>query len=69
MIKPTTDRAAVVDTEFHWLDAKEFPPPRGAKILCINQRQGVALISSWAPAFGFTHWAPLPTFRKENVNG
>jgi hypothetical protein len=64
MIKPTSDRAAIVDTEFHWIDATEHPPPRGAKILCINRMQGIAVIGSWLPTFGFTHWAPLPTFEK-----
>jgi hypothetical protein len=64
-IRPTSDRAAVVDTEFHWLDAKQYQPPLSKKILCINKQQGVAIISHWVSAFGFTHWAPLPTFKKE----
>ena len=66
-IRTTTDRAAVVDTEFHWLDAKEHTPPLSKKILCINKWQGVAIISHWVSAFGFTHWAPLPTFKKDNA--
>ena len=61
-IKLTTDRAAVVDTSNHWIDATKHPPPRGAKLLCINRSQGVAILSPWVPVFGFTHWAPLPTF-------
>lgn len=65
MIKETSDKAAVVHTEFHWLDAKEYPPPLSKKILVINRNQGVALLSHWAAAFGWTHWAPLPSFSKE----
>ena len=66
-IKPTTDRAAMVDTKYHYLDAKEYPPPTGPRILCIDRRAGVAVISNWMPDAGFTHWAPLPTFEKETT--
>jgi hypothetical protein len=66
MIKPTSDRAAVVNTEYHWTDAKEYPPPLGPKLLCINKQQGVAVLSHWVSAFGFTHWAGLPSWRKED---
>ena len=55
-IKTTTDKAAAVDTAFHWLDAKDFPPPLSKKILCTNKHHGVASLS---------HWAPLPTFKKD----
>jgi hypothetical protein len=65
MIKETTDKAAVVDTEYHWLDAKVYPPPLSKKLQCINKDQGVAVYSYWVSAFGFTHWAPLPTFGKD----
>ena len=65
MIKETTDKAAVVDTEYHWLDAKEHPPPLNVKMLCINRAQGVATLSYWVTAFGWTHWSPLPTFKKD----
>lgn len=63
VIKPTTDRAAIVDTEFHWIDAKDRKPPRGAKILCINLYTRVAVLGEWRDVYGFTHWAPLPTFK------
>ena len=65
-IKTTTDKAAVVDTEYHWIDASKHPPPRGSKLLCINKHYGVAVFSVWVPAFGFTHWSPVPTFPKED---
>ena len=66
-IKPTTDRAAVVDTKYHYLDAAEYPPPLGSRILCISRRAGVAVISNWMADAGFTHWAPLPTFEKDET--
>jgi hypothetical protein len=62
-IKTTTDKAAVVDTSIHWIDATEQPPPLNAKLLCINRRQNIATLSNWIPSFGFTHWAPLPTWK------
>lgn len=36
--------------------------PRGSKLLCINRKQGIALLSDWRDDFGFTHWHPLPRF-------
>ena len=61
-VKLTSDRAAVVDKNYHWLDASKHPPPRGSKLLCINKHHGTATIGYWVSAFNFTHWAPLPTF-------
>jgi hypothetical protein len=52
-----------VDTSIHWIDATEQPPPLNAKLLCINRRQNIATLSNWIPSFGFTHWAPLPTWK------
>ena len=69
MIKQTADKSAVVDTTIHWIDAKDNPPPRGSKLLCINRRLGVAVLSIWIPDFGFTHWAPLPSFKKASDAG
>jgi hypothetical protein len=66
VIKLTTDKAAAVDTEYFWLDAKKFPPPRSARVLCISDKLRVAHISQWGEQYGFTHWCPLPTFAKEN---
>lgn len=63
-IKTTTDRTACVDTDIHWIDATQHRPPSGAKVLCINQRHGIAVLSTWLPSHGFTHWHPLPTWKK-----
>lgn len=65
MIRPSTDRAAMVDTAVHWIDLNDRTPGRGQKVLLINRYNGVAVISTWSPTTEWTHWAPLPTFRKE----
>ena len=61
-IKQTTDKAAIVQTDIKYIDAKEHPPARNAKMICISKAQGVAVVSTWSDEFGFTHWHPLPTF-------
>lgn len=62
-IRKTTDKAAVVDTSICWIDASKEPPPLGAKMLCINKKQGIAVLSTWIPEHGFTHWFPLPIWK------
>lgn len=64
-IESTNDKAAIVDRDYHWLDANEFAPPRGPKMLLINERLGVAVLGSWRETDNWTHWCPLPTFEKK----
>ena len=61
-ISPTT----ASDTAYHWRDIASDPPPQGVKLQLINERYGVAAYGTWKPASDWTHWAPLPTFKKEN---
>lgn len=61
-IKLTHDQFAVVDTNNKWIDAKKNHPPRGAKMLLIDRKLGVAVLGSWRDGDGWTHWCPLPTF-------
>jgi hypothetical protein len=61
-VKPTRDNAAMVDKDYHWLDAKTNPPPRGPKMLMIDRKLGVAVMGAWRDSDGWTHWCPLPTF-------
>ena len=63
-IAPTSNKAAIVDKDYHWIDAKETPPPSGMKMLMIDRRLGVAVLGSWRDSDGWTHWCPLPTFKK-----
>lgn len=51
-ITTTVSKAAVVDKDYHWLDAKETPPPRGPKMLMIDRRLGVAVLGAWRDSDG-----------------
>jgi len=62
--KLTTDKSTAVNPDVHWLDVKEFPPPACSKLLVINRAYGVAHLSQYRHEDGWTHWAPLPTFKK-----
>ena len=64
-IKLTSDQFAVVDVNNKWLDAKKYSPPRGAKMLMIDRKLGVAVLGVWRGADRWTHWCPLPTFERE----
>ena len=68
-IKLTTDRAAVVDKDYHWIPVSQAQPPRGAKVQLINRALGVAVYGTWEPRAGWTHWAGLPTFAPEEATG
>lgn len=62
-IRTTTDKAAVVDTQYHWRPI-DSSTPRGVKLQLINERLRVATYGSVsAKETFFTHWAPLPTFK------
>jgi hypothetical protein len=61
-IKKTTDGAAVVDTTIHWIAVEEQSPPSG-KLQLIDRRMGVAVYGNYNKGQGWTHWAPLPTFK------
>ena len=66
-IKTTSDHAAMVDTEFNWIPVARHEPPLGTKILAIDNRYGVAVITLWSRKSEWTHWAPLPTFSKQHA--
>ncbi len=66
-IKMTRDQFAVVDVNNKWLDAKKYSPPRGAKMLMIDRKLGVAVLGTWRDADRWTHWCLLPTFEREDV--
>ena len=65
MIKLTNDKAAMVDTKIKWIPVTTVIPPRGAKVLLINRKFGVAVLGPWSPDEEWTHWHPLPTFLTE----
>lgn len=63
-MKQTRDGAAVVNTEHLWISVKEVPPPHGPKLLLIDRRLGVAVLSSYTKNSTWTHWCALPKFPK-----
>lgn len=64
--KTTHDQIALVDVFHHWAPIdKKNPPPRGVKLLLINQSLGVATIGNYTANSDWTHYAGLPTFKRE----
>ena len=68
--KTTTDRLALVDAFHHWtpIDAKN-PPPSGVKLLLIDKRLGVAVVGNYAKGTTWTHYAGLPSFKRDEPEG
>ena len=65
-IKTTADKAAVVDSSYHWIPVAQHEPARGSMILLINRNRGIPVRGTWSPGSEWTHWAPYPTFRKDD---
>jgi hypothetical protein len=60
-----SSRQAAVDREYYWLPIESCP--MGVKVQLINKEYGVAVYGQYRPKEVFwTHWAPLPVFRKDN---
>lgn len=63
--KLSSDGAAVVAPEFHWIPI-DSKTPRGVKMMLISEAAGVAQIGlHLASGTHFTHWHPLPVFRRD----
>lgn len=67
MIRPSTDGAATVNTELHWIPVAERQPGTGQKVLVIDRAAGVARIDNYNPRSGVTHWQALPTWAPKEV--
>lgn len=65
-MKTTNNKMALVDIFHHWtpIDEKN-PPPSGVKLLLINRSLGVATIGNYTAKSSWTHYAGLPTFKRE----
>jgi hypothetical protein len=64
--KTTSDRMALVDINHHWKPIdKKNPPPSGVKLLLIERKYGVAVISNYLSNSTWTHYAGLPTFERD----
>lgn len=63
--KITADGAAAVSPGIKWIPVSQ-DTPRGVKLQLISKKYGVAQSGIYSPNDKFfTHWAPLPTFDKE----
>lgn len=62
-IQKTSDGQAVVDTRHAWIPIEEQAPPMGPKLLLIDRKYGVAVISSYTKNSTWTHWQGLPKFK------
>ena len=63
--KLNSDRTAAVSLDAEWLPI-DSSTPRGVKLLLISVKYGIAQISMYYPADSyFTHWHPLPKFKKD----
>ena len=59
------EKTVAIDPEYHWREIDK-DTPRGVKLQLINKRYGVAIYSQYMGDDYFTHWSPLPTFKKIN---
>lgn len=55
-------RTVAIDPEYHWREINK-DTPRSVKIQLVNKAAGVAVYGVYTDTY-FTHWAPLPTFKK-----
>lgn len=62
-IQQTSDGQAVIDTSHRWIPIAEQVPPIGPKLLLIDRKLGVAVLSGYSPGGTWTHWSPLPKFK------
>lgn len=65
-VKTTNDKTVLVDVFHHWtpIDPKN-PPPSGVKLLLIDKRLGVAVVGNYTKATTWTHYAGLPSFKRD----
>lgn len=64
MTDVNTNNTVAIDRDYHWREI-DTETPRGVKLQLINRAAGVALYATYnGTDKHFTHWAPLPTFRK-----
>ena len=61
--KLNRDQSAVVAEDQKWIPIGPFTPV-GVRMLLIDEKQGIAYIRQHTKDDQFTHWSPIPTFRK-----
>lgn len=60
---PDSSGKATVDPAYHW-QRIDRNTPRGTKLQLIHEDYGVAQYGTLGGSPWHTHWAPLPTFKK-----
>ena len=68
-IKLTNDRKAAVNYAVHWIPVDKYEPPRGTKLLLINERHGAGTHGEWTPGSEWTHWQGWPKFQRHQPEG
>lgn len=57
-------RTVAIDPEYHWREINK-DTPRSVKLQLVNKDANVAVYGTYNGIDKyFTHWAPLPTFKK-----
>lgn len=59
------DKTAAVALDFYWQPITA-DTPKGVKMLLINKQYGVASIGFVTKHDYWTHWAPLPRWKKDD---
>ena len=62
--KLNKDQSVAIDPERKWIPIGPFTPV-GVRMLLIDEKQGIAYIRQHTKSDQFTHWSPIPTFRKD----
>ena len=65
MTSINSDKTAAVDRSYHWTPIGP-DTPRGVKLQLISRPAGVAIYGQYNGDKWPTHWAPLPTFAKDD---
>jgi hypothetical protein len=65
LIKQASFGRVTADNDYHWIPIAQRQPFIGTKVQLINKDRGVAVYGQWFPKSEWTHWAPLPTFKKD----
>ncbi len=65
-VKLDSTRSAAVSEGHYWISIDDQQPPAGVKLLLINERNGVAVLSAYQAKHQWTHWAGLPRFPDPN---
>ena len=61
-----SENAVAVDPDYHWRPINN-DTPQGVKMLLIDKSHGVATIGIYTKGCTWSHWVPLPKFRRDEA--